>query len=292
VREGAGVQNLFTIAKLGAIAVLVTGGLLAAPKAAVDWSAPLPAAPLALVVPFGFALIATLWTYDGWFAVTFQAGEMRQPARDLPRGLLLGVAIVVLAYALLNLVYLRALGIERFAGTTRAAEVAARAFWGDGAARAMTAAVAVSAFGCLAATILYSSRIYQPMAADGVFFRGVARIHPRWRTPVAALWLQSAWAAALTLTGSYTQLFTYVTFGGVLFHVAAGLAVFRLRVTRPIDHRPYRAWGWPVVPGLFVLGMALLTLNTLLAAPRESLWGLVAIASGIPAYIYWRKRAA
>jgi APA family basic amino acid/polyamine antiporter len=130
------------------------------------------------------------------------------------------------------------------------------------------------------------------MAADGVFFRGVARIHPRWRTPVAALWLQSAWAAALTLTGSYTQLFTYVTFGGVLFHVAAGLAVFRLRVTRPIDHRPYRAWGWPVVPGLFVLGMALLTLNTLLAAPRESLWGLVAIAAGIPAYVYWRRRAA
>ena len=291
VREGAGVQNAFTVAKLGAIAVLVAGGLLTAPKAAIAWSAPLPASPVALAVPFGVALIATLWTYDGWFAVTFQAGEMRRPARDLPRGLLIGVAIVVLAYALLNLVYLRALGATGLAAGSRAAEAAARALWGDGAARAMTAAVAMSAFGCLAATILYSSRIYQPMAADGVFFRGVARIHARWRTPAAALWLQSAWAAVLTLTGSYTQLFTYVTFGGVLFHVLAGLAVFRLRATRPFDHRPHRAWGYPIVPALFVAGMTLLTFNTLLAAPRESAWGLVAIAAGIPAYLYWTKRA-
>jgi APA family basic amino acid/polyamine antiporter len=155
----------------------------------------------------------------------------------------------------------------------------------------MTAAVAVSAFGCLAATILYSSRVYQPMAADGVFFRGVASIHPRWRTPVAALWLQSGWAAVLALTGSYAQLFTYVTFGGVLFHVAAGLALFRLRRTRPEAVRPYRAWGWPLVPALFVLGMALLTVNTLQSAPRESLLGLLAVAAGVPAYLAWRRQA-
>jgi APA family basic amino acid/polyamine antiporter len=129
------------------------------------------------------------------------------------------------------------------------------------------------------------------MAADGVFFAGVARIHPRWRTPAGALWLQSAWAAALTLTGTYTQLFTYVTFGGVLFHVAAGLALFRLRRMRPDAPRPYRAWGWPVVPALFVVGMGLLTANTLQAAPRESLLGLLAIAAGVPAYAAWRRGA-
>src|SRR5262249_3830344 len=156
-----------------------------------------------LAVAFGVALIATLWTYDGWYALTFSAGEVREPQRDLPRGLLLGVAVVVVAYALLNLVYLRALGVVELSHTSRVAEAASRALFGDGAARAMTAAVAVSAFGCLAATILYSSRIYQPMAVDGVFFKQVANIHPRWRTPAAALWLQSAWAAALTLTGSY-----------------------------------------------------------------------------------------
>jgi APA family basic amino acid/polyamine antiporter len=292
VREGASVQNLFTLAKLGAIAALVVGGALRPAAAAVDWHAPLPAAPLALAVPFGVALIATLWTYDGWYALTFSAGEVRDPKRDLPRGLLLGVAVVIVAYAALNLVYLRALGVAELSRTTRVAEAAARALFGDAAARAMTAAVAVSAFGCLAATILYSSRIYQPMAADGVFFRGVAGIHPRWRTPVAALWLQSAWAAALTLTGSYTQLFTYVTFGGVLFHVAAGLALFRLRATRPNVPRPYRAWGWPVVPAVFVLGMGLLTVNTLQSAPRESVLGLVAIAAGLPAYAAWRRGSA
>jgi APA family basic amino acid/polyamine antiporter len=290
VREGAGVQNAFTLAKLAAIAVLVVGGLLAGTRAEVAWSAPWPGEVEALAAPFGMALIATLWTYDGWYALTFSAGEMRAPERDLPRALLLGVLVVVACYLLLNVVYLQALGVAALSGTTRAAEAASHAFWGVGPARAVTAAVAVSAFGCLAATILYSSRVYQPMAADGVFFPSVARIHPRWRTPVAALWLQSAWAAVLTLTGSYTQLFTYVTFGGVLFHVAAGLAVFRLRIARPNAERPYRVSGWPLVPLLFVLGMVLLTLNTLRAAPRESVWGLVAIAAGIPAYVAWRKR--
>jgi APA family basic amino acid/polyamine antiporter len=291
VREGAGVQNLFTVAKLAAIGVLVVGGFVVAPAVHIHWSTALPATPQALVAPFGVALIATLWTYDGWYALTFSAGEVRDPRRDLPRGLVVGVLVVIAAYALLNLVYLRALSVPELGATSRVAEVATRRLFGDGAARAMTAAVAVSAFGCLAATILYSSRVYQPMAADGVFFRGVAAIHPRWRTPVAALWLQSGWAAVLTLTGSYAQLFTYVTFGGVLFHVAAGLALFRLRVTRPDAVRPYRAWGWPWVPALFVLGMALLTLNTLQSAPRESLLGLLAIAAGVPAYVAWRRQA-
>ena len=289
VREGAGVQNAFTIAKLGAIAVLVVGGFAVAPAVAGGWTAHLPASPLALAAPLGVALIATLWTYDGWYALTFSAGEVREPKRDLPRGLLFGVTVVIVAYALLNLVYLRALTVESLAGTSRVAEAATRVLFGDAAARAMTAAVAVSAFGCVAATILYSSRIYQPMAADGVFFPGVATIHPRWRTPVAALWLQSEWAMVLTLTGSYTQLFTYVTFGGVLFHVAAGLALFRLRATRPDVPRPYRVWGWPWVPAMFVLAMALLTVNTLQSAPRESLLGLLAIVAGVPAYLAWRR---
>jgi APA family basic amino acid/polyamine antiporter len=291
VRQGALVQNLFTLAKLAAIGVLVVGGFAVAPSAHMAWGAALPASPGTFVAPFGVALIATLWTYDGWYALTFSAGEVRDPRRDLPRGLLIGVAVVIAAYILLNLVYLRALSVQELSSTSRVAEAATRALFGDAAARAMTAAVAVSAFGCLAATILYSSRVYQPMAADGVFFRRVAHIHPRWRTPASALWLQSGWAMVLALTGSYSQLFTYVTFGGVLFHVAAGLALFRLRVTRPDAARPYRAWGWPVVPALFVLGMALLTLNTLQSAPRESLFGLLAIAAGVPAYVAWRRRA-
>jgi len=288
VRAGAGLQNLFTLAKLGAVAALVAGGLMSKAPAA-PWPAALPPHVLA---PFGVAMIATLWTYDGWYAITFAAGEVRAPERDLPRGLLLGVAAVIATYLLLNLVYLRALPVEALARTPRAAEAAAGVLLGAGAARLVTAAVAVSALGCLAATVLYAARVYQPMAADGVFFRSVARVHPRWRTPVAALWLQCAAAATLALSGSYTQLFTYVTFGGLLFHVAAGLALFRLRATRPGVPRPYRAWGYPLVPALFVLGMGALTLSTLRAAPRESLLGLLAIVAGLPAYAAWRRSAA
>jgi APA family basic amino acid/polyamine antiporter len=291
VRSGASVQNAFTLAKVGAIAALVIGGLVVAAPASPDWAGPLPSGTRALLVPLGAAMIATLWTYDGWAALTYTAGEVRDPERNLPRGILLGVGTVVVLYALLNVVYLRALRVEDLAGSPRAAEAAALALFGGGAARLMTAAVAVSAFGCLAATVLYASRIYQPMAADGVFFKSLATIHPRWRTPVPSLWLQSAWAIVLTLSGTYTQLFIYATFVTLLFNVGCGLALFRLRVTRPDVARPYHAWGYPIVPALFVLGMSALAVTTLLAVPTQSALGLVAIAAGLPAYAVWRIAA-
>jgi len=290
LRSGATLQSVFTIAKLAAIAALLAFGFAAPSLTAGVAPAATPAAGgLAFASAFGAAMVAALWTFDGWYAATFSAGEVREPARDLPRGLVAGVLLVALLYVALAVVYGRALPEAQLAASSRVAEDAARALFGDGAARAMTLAVVVSSFGCLAATILYSSRVYQPMAADGVFFRGVAHIHPRWRTPVAALWLQSAWAMALTLTGSYTQLFTFVTFGGVLFHVGAGLALFRLRATQPHTPRPVRTPGHPWVPALFVAGMLLLTLNTLLGSPRESVLGLALIAAGLPAYAWWRR---
>ena len=235
-------------------------------------------------------MIAALWTYYGWYGLTASAGEMRRPRRDLPIALAAGVGVVIVLYVLLNAVYLRVLPLEVLARTTRVAESAAGLLLGSLAARAVSATVALSAFGCLASTILYSSRTYQPMAADGLFFAGIARIHPRWRTPVGSLWLQSAWSIALALSGTYTQLFTYVTFASVLVHVLGGLAVFRLRATRPDAERPYRVWGYPVVPALFVAGMLAVVLNTLIAAPLESVLGLIAIATGLPAYGWWSRR--
>lgn len=292
VREGAGLQNLFTVLKVAAIAGLLLFGFTHAAQAPVALAAPLPAsAPPALLVAFGAAMISALWTYDGWYALNLSAGEVRDPARNLPRGLIGGVLMVVVLYLLLNLVYLRTLSLDELAATPRVAEVAATRLLGSDGGRWISLAVVISSFGCLAATVLYTSRIYLPMAEDGVFFRRVARVHPRWRTPVASLWLQSAWAVVLTLSGSYTQLLTYSVFGGVLFHVLAGLAVFRLRRTRPDAPRPYRAWGYPLVPALFVLGMLLLVGSTLQTSPRESLLGLLAVAIGLPAYAYWRRSA-
>jgi APA family basic amino acid/polyamine antiporter len=155
----------------------------------------------------------------------------------------------------------------------------------------MSAAIVVAAFGCLSSTILYSSRSYLPMAEEGLFFRALAEIHPRHRTPIWSLCAQSAWAAVLVLSGTYEQLYTYVTFAGVLFHAATGAAIFRLRRTQPDAPRPYRAWGYPVVPALFVAAMLALGINTLLEKPKESLFGLLLIAAGLPAYLFWRRRA-
>jgi APA family basic amino acid/polyamine antiporter len=288
VKEGAWVQNALTLLKLGGIALfLVAGAVSSAPVPAA--AAPIPAGAL---TGFGVAMIAALWTYDGWYGLTFSAGEMKDPGRNLPLGLIVGTATVAALYLLVNVVYVRTLGIEAIASSPRVAETVASALVGPLGARLLSAVVVVSTFGCVSATILYSSRIYQPMAADGVFFRSLAEIHPRWRTPVRSLWAQSAWAMVLTASGTYDQLYTYVVFAAVLFHAATGAAVFVLRRSRPDAPRPYRVWGYPAVPALFILSSVLLVANTLFERPVESVIGLVFVALGVPAYFYWRRRQA
>jgi basic amino acid/polyamine antiporter, APA family len=293
LKEGAWVQNLLTLVKVGSIVLFIVLGLTATtPTAAPSSPAAAPALPGGglLLAAFGVAMIATLWTYDGWYNLTFSAGEMRNPGKSLPWGLVVGTLAVMALYTLLNVVYVRALPISAMAGTSRIGETAAAALFGPRGARLVSAAVLLSSFGCLSSTILCCSRIYHPMAEDGLFFRSLAAIHPRHRTPGRSLWAQSGWAVVLTLSGTYEQLYTYVVFAGVLFHIAAGAAVFVLRRTRPDAPRPYRAWGYPVVPGLFILASLLLMLNTLFERPKESLWGLLFVALGLPAYAGWRRK--
>lgn len=286
---GAGLQNALTWLKVGAIAGFALLGFGQPARAPVELLAPAPAAPGAVLVAFGAAMIAVLWTYDGWYGVTFEAGEMKDPDRTLPRGLLGGVLAVVALYVLLNLFYLRALPMAELVGNPRAGAAAAEALLGVGAARLFEALVVVSSFGCLAATILYASRLYLPMAQDGVFFAAAGRVHPRHRTPSNSLWMQGAWAIVLTLSGSYSELYNYVTFASVLFLGACGAAALVLRRRRPDLPRPYRTFGYPVVPLLFLGGCALLTVNTLQVSPRESLAGLGLVALGLPAYAWWRR---
>jgi APA family basic amino acid/polyamine antiporter len=298
LEEGAWVQNALTVLKVGSILAFGALGLLAPLSTGVSTgvmeaagpSSGLP--PGALLVAFGTAMIAALWTYDGWYGLTCSAGEVRDPARSLPRGLILGTAAVVGLYLLLNLAYLRALPIAELAATPRVGEAAAARLFGPGGARLVSLAVLVSAFGCLSATILYSSRIYLPMAADGLFFRSLAAVHPRFRTPVRCLWAQSGWAALLAFSGTYAQLYTYVVFSSVLFHVATAAAVFVFRRRLPDLPRPYRTWGYPVVPGLFIAACLLLLGNTLAVSPRESLLGLGLLALGLPAYFLFRRKSA
>src|SRR4051812_25587095 len=286
VKEGALVQNGLTILKLGGIAAFLIAGVVS--------PAPTPAGGMPIpphaMTGFGVAMIAALWTYDGWYGLTFSAGEMKNPGRNLPLGIIIGTAAVAALYLLVNLVYMRTLSIPEMAESPRIAEVVATRLVGPMGGRLLSAAVVISTFGCLSSTILYSSRIYQPMAADGVFFRALAAIHPRYRTPVRSLWSQSLWAVLLTASGTYDQLYTYVVFAAVLFHAGTGAAVFVLRRTRPDAPRPYRVWGYPIVPAAFILSSLLLVGNTLLERPRESLFSLGLVGLGIPAYLYWRRK--
>jgi APA family basic amino acid/polyamine antiporter len=290
LKEGAWVQNALTVIKIGSIVGLIALGLFA--PAPVTPNLFGPAGPIqgGLLAAFGVAMIAALWTYDGWYGLTCSAGEMRDPGRSLPRGLIAGTAAVMLMYLLLNLVYTRALTIPQMAETPRIAETAASVLFGSGAARLVSLAVLISTFGCLSSTILYSSRIYLPMAEDGVFFRSLARIHPTHRTPVPSLWAQTAWSIVLTVSGTYSQLYTYVVFASVVFHAMTAAALFVFRRRMPDAPRPYRTWGYPLVPALFILACLLLIGNTLKESPVESLIGLGIVALGVPAYLVFRGR--
>jgi APA family basic amino acid/polyamine antiporter len=291
LREGAGVQNAVTVVKVAAMAGLIVLGLVAPASAAPEWLGPRPTGPvLTLLAAMGLAMIGALWTYDGWYNLSFSAGEMRDPGRTLPRGLIAGTLVVTAVYVLVNLVYLRTLPLAAMAQSPRVAESAAAVLFGAGGARWISLAVLVCSFGCLSANILCCSRIYLPMAEDGVFFRAVARVHPRYRVPVVSLLAQGAWSIALTFSATYQQLYTYVVFCGILFHALTGAAVFRLRRARPEAPRPYRVWGYPAVPALFIGGCGVLVVNTLREAPLESGIGLAILALGLPAYAWWRRK--
>jgi APA family basic amino acid/polyamine antiporter len=288
LREGVFIQNTLSILKVGAIVLFVGLAFLVEAPQAMSVASPLP--QISLLTAVGIAMIAALWTYDGWYGATFSAGEMRDPQHTLPFGLFWGTAIIMALYALMNIVYIRTMSLEEMAATPRIAETAASALFGAAGGKLMAAAVLISTLGCLSASILYSSRIYHPMARDGVFFKRLARIHPRYHTPGPSLWAQSLWAVVLALSGSYEQLYTYVIFASLLFHVATAGAVIVLRRKHPDVERPYRVIGYPWVPILFILASLLLVGNTLVERPLESLAGLAIVVAGAPAYLWWRRR--
>ena len=235
-------------------------------------------------------MVAVLWSYDGWYAVTNMAGEMKRPDRDLPLGIIGGTLAITALYTLANVVYVRTLSIPEMAATSRIGETAATTLFGPLGGSVITAAVLVSIFGCISSTILYAARVYLPMAEDGSFFPVMANIHPRYRTPSACLVAQGLWAVVLTFSGTYDQLYTYVVFALVVFHTLTGCAVFVFRRRLPDAHRPYRTWGYPVVPIVFILSSAALVVNTLVERPVESLMGTGLLALGVPVYLYWRSR--
>jgi basic amino acid/polyamine antiporter, APA family len=288
VRKGTAVQTIFTIAKLGGLAVIIGCAFFLPRVAPVVPLAPLPT-PHTTLSSFGVALVGVLWAYQGWHQLSYTAGEVKNPSWVLPRGFFLGTAIIIIVYLAANMAYLRVLPLEAMAEHQRVAATAMRWLLGPRGARFVSVLILCSIFGALNGTILTSPRVYYAMARDGVFFRTVARIHPRYRTPAVALVVLGGWSMLLALSGSFEELYTYVIFAMWIFSGAAIAGVIILRRRLPNLHRPYRVWGYPILPAAFIVASVAIVANTLVRKPLESFLGLALVLAGIPLYLIWSR---
>jgi APA family basic amino acid/polyamine antiporter len=291
VSFGKSVQNLLTTLKIGVMLVLITLGFSMGKGTFPTlklWSPDWEFGPL--IIGFGVALVAVTWAFDGWNNVNFVAGEIKNPRRNLPLALILGTLLTTVLYVLTNLVYLYALPVREMTGVVRIAEHATSALFGTSTGVLISTVVLVSVFGSLNGSILTGPRVYYAMARDGLFFRRAEQVHPRFRTPGFAVVIQAVWASLLTLVGTFEQIFTFAMFMAILFWIGAAAAVFTLRKKRPDLPRPYKTWGYPVVPAVFILASAGILLNTLLEKPVEALAGIGLTLTGIPVYFFWRRK--
>jgi APA family basic amino acid/polyamine antiporter len=296
LRWGALLQNLSTWTKFAAMAAFVILGFAIGKG---DWShfrahgagLSMGLHPTQLISAMGIALIAVFWAYDGWVYITWVAGEVKEPRRNVPLAMVLGVIVVGVIYMAMNMTYLYALPIQEIAQHETIAHAAAAALFSPHAAMWLSLTIAVSCFSAAATCTLSGARVSLAMAQDGVFFKRMAVIHPKWRTPAFSLIAQGVWAALLTLSGRYDQLYTYVIYGMVLSYTLTVIGMFLLRWKRPEIPRPYRCTGYPWVPAIFVLVGTAWTLNTIVTRPTEAFWGTAIVLIGVPGYLYWKWSA-
>lgn len=297
VRTGAAVQNVFTIAKVGALLGLILLAVFAGTNphavesnftgfwrgAAWNWD---------VIRLVGVAMVGALFSSDAWNNVTFTAGEVRNPQRNLPLSLALGVGVVSALYLACNFVYLRALPLEAIqnAPADRVATAVVSQMFGPVGVQLMAAAIMVSTFGCLNGMILAGARVYYAMALDRLFFRAVGRLDEVHRTPVVSLVWQCVWACGLTLTGRYGDLLDYVIFAVLLFYILTIAGLMVLRRTRPDLPRPYRAVGYPVLPLAYIALAGWIEILLLLYKPNYTWPGLIIVLLGIPVYLMWRRK--
>jgi len=290
VQFGGRIQNVFTFMKVFAIGGIILLGF-AIGHGSVENFFPLwgTTTGSALLPAIGVAMIATLWSYDGWANLTFIGGEVRDPQRNIPRALALGTLLVIVIYVLTNLAYLYMMPVSEIAGSRRvAADVMDRVLPGYGGAL-MSLAVMISTFGSVNGSAMTTARVFFAMAKDRLFPRPMGEVHPRYHTPAKALVVQCVWASLLTLSGTFDQLFTYVMFGGWIFYALGAAGVFVLRRKYPPEKRPYHVPGYPWVPIVFVAVATWFVGNTLVSQTADSMVGLLLIAAGVPFYMYWKK---
>jgi APA family basic amino acid/polyamine antiporter len=286
---GAVVQKAFTLAKVAGLLIIV-GSALFFPGRPADVG-PAAAAPFS-PTHFGVALIACMLAYDGWVQVSYVAGEIRNPDRNILIALAGGVAACIAIYLLANLAYLRVLSIGEIAASDHVGATVAERVLGSGGGTLVAAIIVMSIVGTLNGCFLTSPRVYFAQARDGLFFSRFAFVHPRFQTPSFSIVAQAVWAVVLLLSGTYETLAEYAMFGLWIFYGLMVLGVVLLRVKRPELPRPYRMWGYPATPILFLLVTAYFLGNTLLTRPGPSLAGLALIATGVPVYFFWRRSAS
>jgi len=324
VRTGALIQNIFTIAKISALAGLVTLGVFLGRNAtalATNFNGhfwrnaglsaqhPVQVGATDTVVFVGtltilaVSQVGSLFSADAWNNVTFTAGEVRNPSRNLPLSLALGTGVVLLLYVLCNVIYLSVLPLDgsaagatildrgiKYASEDRVATAVMEQMFGAAGGYLMAFAIMISSFGCNNGLILSGARVYYAMAKDGLFFRKVGELHPKYRTPVVSLMVQMVWTCILCVSGSYGQLLDYIVFAVLVFYILTIVALFVLRYTRPNAERPYRAIGYPVLPAIYIV-MALFIDVVLLRYKPQFTWpGLIIVLLGLPVYFVWSRQ--
>ena len=325
VRTGAAVQNVFTVAKTAALLGLVLLGLFIGRNATAiaanfganfwshaGWSALHPVqvgigGPMAMVgmlTILAVSQVGSLFSSDAWNNVTFTAGEVRNPQRNLPLSLALGTGAVILLYVLANVVYLNVLPLHgdsqgttilargiQYASEDRVATAVMQQIFGSAGAGIMAIAIMISCFGCDNGLILAGARVYYAMARDRLFFRRAGELHPKYRTPAHSLLMQCVWTCILCISGSYSQLLDYIIFAVLVFYILTIAGLFVLRVKRPDEPRPYRAIGYPVLPAVYILMAVFIDVVLLRYKPQYTWPGLIIVLLGIPVYFVWSKRA-
>lgn len=297
VKLGSITQNIFTVLKLMALAGMTIAGVALGSGDMSSGAGELLGAspgPWTVVAAVGTALIPVLFSYGGWQHANHIAGELKNPTRNLPRALILGVAIVVGSYLVANFAYLYTLGVDGLATSVAPAADAMERVAGQTGATLISAGVVASVFGILNLYILAAPRVYQAMANDDLFFRRFAKLHPKYKTPHGPILLQGAWAIVLALTGTFGQLLDYVVFGDWIFFalVVATLFVYRRWENSRDEPRPaFRMVGFPALPVLFIAASAFVVFSSITSNPGNALIGTLLMAAGVPAYLFWQKSA-
>ena len=290
VKEGAWVQRIFTACKIAGLLLLIGAAFFGTHSTATLPALLPPAAlPPFSMAKFGVAMIACLMAYNGWSYVSFVAGEVKNPQRNLPRALTLGMCAVMALYLLANIAYLKVLSIPEIAATPRVGALLAERTMGPLGAAVLSITVLLSIIGAMNGCILTAARIPFAQARDGLFFQVFGRIHPRFRTPSFAIILQAVWTAVLVLSGSYQTLFQYSMVAAWIFYSLSVAAIYFLRRKRPDLHRPYKMWGYPYTLWIFIVVAVTFLVNAFITRPMPSIAALGIVATGIPMYLIWRK---